>query len=221
VLSENLLSNLTTVSIEADLNMSSIKTKLHIALIDENSFLRQAWQLYLNQIPDFAVQVAVSGIGTAVQTPGFAQVNLSLIHLGAYPDFVLSDLHNHRSYFQNQTILICQNGDEHPALLKAVAAGAVNFFNRLRPLEDLTEFLLQTVQGYSAMSPYLAAKIIKHFGTVRGKILFSAAGQQILAGLAAGDTVQVMAEKTGLAGSRISAKVQEMYRIIRENSAGI
>jgi len=201
--------------------MTETQTEIRLAIIDENRILRQAWQLYLNQCPGFSVLVSAGSIDAAVKTPGLDFVSLSLIHPGPYPDSFLTELVNQRVWFQHQKILVCQNGDEYPGLIRALSAGAINFFNRLRPLDDLPKAILQTIHGQSMITPFIATYIIKHFGAARVRLLFSDTGQIILNRIAAGDPVPAIGNGLGLTEPEISHRVQEIYQAIRLYQSGV
>lgn len=133
---------------------------IRILLIDDQTTIRQALQILLEQEPGFEI---VGGAADGIK--GLAMVE------ALQPDIALVDIEMPKmngiettelitARFPNTKVLVLSGQDDQEYLTKAVQVGAKGYLLKTTPAEDLAYAIRSVYRGYSQISPGLLERMV-------------------------------------------------------------
>jgi DNA-binding NarL/FixJ family response regulator len=199
--------------------------KIAIAIIEDNRYLRVAWESIFDDDERFS---RVSGYGSCEEafqdtTLGKHQIVLMDINLPGMSGIEgVKYLHKHH---QGVLVLMATIHADREHVFDAICAGAVGYLVKVVTREELVEAVLEATSGGSPMSQPIARMVLTSFHTTRQRKqhpdeTLTEREQEVLAKLAEGKTYSAIGKELFLSLDGIRHHIRHIYEKLQVHSRG-
>lgn len=198
-------------------NSSSIK----VAIIEENRFIRDGYELVLDSEPDFELVGSYSSFEEAFYNQEINKAEIVLIDIRLSGISEINGIDYIKKKFPKMLIIVCTPFEDDENIFETIVKGAVGFVSKKTPSKKLVSILRTVSKGGSPMSPKLAHKIIFYFQkkTSDNKIndlILSQVEQNILDKISLGKSYATVAKELYVNEEEILSQIRSIYRKFQE-----
>jgi len=191
---------------------------LAVVIVEDNRYVRQAWELVLEAEEDFIVLGSYPSCEAAFAREEIARADLVLMDIGLPGMSGIEGVRYLKEHYPHQTVVMCTVHDDDEKIFDALCAGAVGYLLKNTPPEKLVDALREASRGGSPMTPSVARKVIASFQqkpvtTPTGEeIKLTERERQILERMAQGKTYNAIARELSLSMDGVTYHIRHIYQ---------
>ncbi len=189
---------------------------INIAIVEDDTTIREALQNFLNQKENMSCEQAFESVELFMH-------NLSPDHL---PDIILMDIGLpgisgisgieliKKKYPEINIIMLTIYSDSHK-IFQSLCAGASGYLLKNAPFSEIYKAIEIVHNGGSSMSPQIARKVVEHFRKTKPKDThptLTDKEQEIVAGLVDGLSYKKIAEQNFITIETVRTHIKNIYK---------
>ncbi len=196
---------------------------ISIVIIEDNLYLRSAWQAVLEEVDDFLVLDSYDSCEAALAEKSISQADVLLLDIGLPGMSGIAGMGELLERNPRLLIIMITIHDDNQHIFDAVCAGAVGYLLKSTSPEELIQAVRQAVSGGSPMTPNIARKVIVSFQSPREirhseSVQLSQQQQEVLSRLAEGKSYAKIADELSLSVHGVRYHLRNIYEKLHVKS---
>lgn len=189
----------------------------HVLLIEDNKYVRQGWELALENEPDFVITGSYGSCEEAFKDEAIGDADLVLMDIGLPGMSGIEGVKYLKEKFPHQIIVMCTVHEDDEKIFDALCAGAVGYLLKKTSPQELIKALREAHEGGSPMTPTVARKVIASFqkkpikSFTGEEVKLSEREEQILTRMAQGKSYTAIAEEICLSVDGVYYHIRHIY----------
>jgi DNA-binding NarL/FixJ family response regulator len=204
------------------LNSSHLLHMIRIAIVEDNTTLRQSLEQMFNRVEGFQCVASLSNLMNVVSDLSHATPNIVLMDIGLPNITGIEGVRTVKSNFPEVQVLMFTVFEDEDKIFDAIRAGASGYLLKKTPPEEIIDAIRQLYEGGAPMSPSIARKVIKAFQSQPSNTIndyqLTAREKEILYSLVDGLSYKKIAEKYFVSISTIRTHISNIYQKLHVNS---
>lgn len=196
---------------------------IHIAIIEDNSYVREAWCASLALTPTFVLVGAYRDCETAFEADEFPDADIVLMDIGLPGMSGIDGVAYVSTHHPEMRVIMCTVYEEDDKIFDALCGGAVGYLLKEIEPEDLVRAIRTAVDGGSPMTPRIARKVIAHFQKPARKDAdndLTEREREVLVLLAQGKSYAAIAEQLFISVDGVGGRIRKIYEKLQAHSRG-
>lgn len=196
-------------------------TLIRISIIEDNEFMRQAWEAVLDAQDDFVVINTYNSCEKAFESDGLDRSDVILMDIELPGMSGIEGVKYVRSNYPDTLVVMATIFDDDEHIFKALKAGAIGYLMKKVSPVNLCRSIRDAYNGGSPMTPEIARKVIRsmHMQQQAGEPLeFTERELQILRELATGKSYLAISKDVYLSEDGVRYHIRNIYRKLEVNS---
>lgn len=195
---------------------STSNERIYILIIEDNRFIRQGWELNLNQAEGMKVIASFESCEEAFRSDSAEQADVVLMDIGLPGMSGIEGVKYLKARYPQLIIIMCTVNEDDDKIFEAICAGAVGYLLKRTSPQDLIKAIHEAYNGGSPMTPSVARKVIASFHSPQPEResendRLSAREQQVLALMAQGKTYTAIAGELFLSVDGVYYHIRHIY----------
>lgn len=189
----------------------------NIVIIEDNKFIRNGWELILQNERDFQVVGSYGSCEEAFKNEDISLADIVLMDIGLPGMSGIDGVKYLKEKFPKLIIIMCTIYEDDDKIFDALCAGAVGYLLKKTEPNELITALRDAYNGGSPMTPSVARKIIASFQkkpliSFNGEIVeLSEREDQILTLMSKGKSYKEIANEVFLSIDGVSYHIRHIY----------
>lgn len=203
--------------------MPIMNTPIHIGIIEDNKYIRAAWESVLTSESGFAITGSFSNCEDAFRSGDFLRSDLYLMDISLPGMTGIEGVKYLRRHNPSAVVVMCTVHEDDQTLYEALCAGAVGYLLKKTPPAELIAALQDAAQGGSPMTPTIARKVITSFHTHSKKATdeeLSEKEKEVLTLMAQGKSYTAIARELFLSVDGVRYHIRHIYEKLQVHSRG-
>lgn len=196
-----------------------------LAIIEDNPWVRESLQTYLNDHPEFAVALVADSVEAFLQAlergEPFA-LDMLLLDIQLPGMSGVAGIPGIRAALPQTDIVILTTFEDSDNILAALSAGACSYLSKQSALPEIADALRTVRQGGAYMSPGVARKVVEHFAQhpvpKTDEPYFSPRQHEIIQGIMDGLSYKMIAARHGISLDTVRSHIMHVYRTLQINN---
>jgi DNA-binding NarL/FixJ family response regulator len=194
---------------------------IHIAIIEDNRYVREAWSASLTLNTDVVLVGAYRDCETAFKASEFSEADVVLMDIGLPGMSGIEGAWYVSAHHPLMSVIMCTVYEEDEKIFDALCAGAVGYLLKEIEPEELVRAIRTAVDGGSPMTPRIARKVIAHFQTPKNpEVELTEREREVLVLLAQGKSYAAIAEQLYLSVDGVGGRIRKIYEKLQAHSRG-
>ncbi|MDB5268295.1 MAG: DNA-binding response regulator [Hymenobacter sp.] len=198
-----------------------MSTATPLAIIEDDSSIRQSYETYLCAQPEFECVLVVGSVEEFLE---------QLPHAARPPRLILSDIGlpglsgiegvtRIKRVLPRAEVVLITVFAEPERLFQALCAGAVGYLLKSTMLRDVKAGLLEVLEGGSPMSPAIARHVVRHFQPAPPVAeVLTTRELQLVQAIEEGLSYRLVAERLGITLNTVRTYIRRVYDKLEVNS---
>ena len=136
---------------------------IQIAIIEDNRFIRNGWEMLFNSASEFNVIGSFSSCEDAFASNEISKADIVLMDLRLPGISGIDGVKHIKKNYTQVEVLICSAYEDDENVFEAIIAGAAGFIEKKAKPDELLNTILMTARGGSPITPNVARNIIELF----------------------------------------------------------
>jgi DNA-binding NarL/FixJ family response regulator len=196
--------------------------QINLALIEDDSVIRESLAAYLGAHPAIEIRVVADSVEHFLEQISSRPIkaDLLLLDIGLPGMSGLEGIRHIRQKCPDMDIVMLTTFEDDDKIFKALCSGACSYITKRTPLNTILEAVFTIHRGGSYMSPSIARKVVQHFMPKAPKTndILSPRQQQIVQGLVDGLSYKLIADKLSISIDTVRDHIKHIYRTLEVNS---
>lgn len=201
------------------LNKSLPEKFISIVIIEDNLYLRSAWQAVLEDVDDFLLLDSYDSCEAALEAESIDHADVLLLDIGLPGMSGIEGISRMSLRNPNLLIIMITIHDDDQHVFDAICAGAVGYLLKSTSPDELILAIRQALSGGSPMTPNIARKVIASFQSPRepraaAEVRLNDQQQEVLSRLAEGKSYAKIAEELSLSVHGVRYHLRNIYEML-------
>jgi len=136
---------------------------IRIAIIEDNRFIRNGWEMLFDGTPEFEVTGSYTSCEDAFKKDKIKKADIVLMDLRLPGMSGIEGIKYIKEHFPNIEILVCSAYEDDENIFRAITSGAIGFIAKKAPPKEMLNTIIMAIKGGSPITPNVARKIISLF----------------------------------------------------------
>ena len=194
--------------------------KIRIAIIEDNRFIRNGWEMLFDGAPEFEVTGSYASCEDAFNKDDINEAEIVLMDLRLPGLSGIEGIKYIKENFPEIEILVCSAYEDDENIFKAITAGAIGFIAKKALPKELLNTVLMAVKGGSPITPNVARKIMGIFRKQTPRIVNCASNLndtdlRILNRIVLGKSYATVARELLLTSEEVSNNIRNIYKKLK------
>jgi DNA-binding NarL/FixJ family response regulator len=192
---------------------------IYVAIIEDNKYIRQGWEMSLGNEPDFKVVGSFESCEDAFLGNRINEADIVLMDIGLPGMSGIEGIKYLKEKYPDLLIVMCTVHDENEEIFEAICAGAIGYLLKKISAEDLASALRDAYNGGSPMTPAVARKVISAFQKAdEEKVKLTEREMDILKFMSAGKSYSAIAKEIFLSLDGVYYHIRHIYEKLHVHS---
>ncbi len=190
---------------------------IQIAIIEDNRFIRNGWEILFSSASDFDVIGSYSSCENAFANDDISNADIVLMDLRLPGISGIEGIKYLKENFQEIEILVCSAYEDDKNVFEAIIAGAAGFIEKKAKPDELLNTILMTARGGSPITPNVARNIIELFrkqtsNSNNDELKLTTEENKILNKTAVGKSYATVAKELSISTEIIANHIRNIYK---------
>ncbi len=194
---------------------------IKITLIEDNIFVRTAWETALSSEKDFVVANSFGSCEDAIKSEAINKCDVILLDIGLPGISGIKGAEIFSRINNNALIIMISIHDDDKSIFGSLQAGAVGYLHKSVSPEELIDSIRLAVKGGSPMTPQIARKVLKSFHKFKPKYTednLTEKETEILSLLSEGKSYKKIADEMFLSVDGVKYHIRSIYEKLHVHS---
>ena len=190
---------------------------IQIAIIEDNRFIRNGWEMLFSSASDFNVIGSYSSCEDAFTDDGISKADIVLMDIRLPGLSGIGGVKFIKKNYPQIEVLICSAYEDDNNVFEAIIAGAAGFIEKKAKPEELLNTVLMTVHGGSPITPNVARNITELFHkqtshSSNNELKLTDEENKILNKTAVGKSYATVAKELLISTDNITNHIRNIYK---------
>ncbi|MBL7796047.1 MAG: response regulator transcription factor [Saprospiraceae bacterium] len=196
---------------------------IQLAIIEDNSVVRESLIAFFSTSPEFLVHSTASSVEVFLHQMSDVirpEPDVLLLDIQLPGVSGISGIPAIRERLPLVDIVILTTFEDSDQIFAALCAGACSYITKQTPLTEIRDALLTVRKGGAYMSPAVARKVIARFQPKPevAEVALTPRQRDIVQGIVDGLSYKLIAERLGISLDTVRSHVMSIYRALNINS---
>ncbi len=200
----------------------SADSKIFIAIVEDNKFIRNGWEILFNAEPFFEVIGSFSNCSDAFNSGTLGKADIIILDIKLPGISGIEGAKYLSKHYPRSLILISTAYEDDKNVFDAISSGAIGFIPKKSSPSEFIKSIRLTLNGGSPMTPNVARQIISRqklssLGKEDVTKLFTPIQKSVIEKISAGKTYNTVAAELNKSVREIMIEIRKIYSLIHKN----
>lgn len=192
---------------------------IKIGIIEDNAYMREGWETFLNHEDDLDVIGSYNSCEEAFESSAINRVDLMIMDIGLPGMSGIEGVKYMREHHSDVPIIMATIHDDDDHIFDALKAGAVGYLMKKVTPDELVQAVRDAHQGGAPITPNIARKVISTFQQAADlEESLSEREIQILKQLATGRSYAAIGKEIYLSVDGVRHHIRNIYQKLEVHS---
>jgi DNA-binding NarL/FixJ family response regulator len=194
---------------------------IHLLLIEDDLYIREALQQYLNNQPEFVLIGAFSTGEQFTLRPPQITPNVAILDINLPGKSGIEMIPEIKVLYKDTAIMMLSVNNDNESVFRSLQAGADGYLGKETPLEKIKEAIIDLHKGGSPITPAIARKVFDFFNSKNNVTEnLNEREQQVVQGIVNGLSYKLVAAELNISIDTVRKYIKSVYRKLQINSKG-